>query len=98
MEDIFNRSEQRYKEMPDFQDLDYYVNHNDNIQAIENLLDSDYRELYLEPYYEPKKVKVYVESEGCYIKYADEVIEHKINTYGFIERSDFGSDEVIFIY
>ena len=97
MEEIFNASEPNYREMPEYQDLAYHLGCNDNITAIENLLDSDYQEKHLTPYYEPKNVKVYVESEGGYIRYVDEAIKAKIETYGFVELSDF-DENVIFEY
>ena len=93
MEEIFNASEPNYKEMPDFQDLDYHEGCNDNLTAIENLLEKG--NLDLTPYYEPTAVKTIANPQPLYLSLFGDGMIH---TYGFIERSDFGSDEVIFIY
>ena len=93
MEDLFNASEPNYKEMPDYQDLAYHVDHNDNIQAIENLIEKG--NLDLTPYYEPKQAK----KKHSNIRFHYPSVEDLIPTYGFVERSDFGDAEnVIFEY
>ena len=93
MEDLFNASEPNYKEMPDYQDINYHIDHNDNLQAIENLLQKG--KLDLIPYFEPKKVKR--KAHELYV--SSFVVDSDIETYGFVERSDFGDAEnVIFEY
>ena len=93
MEDLFNASEPNYKEMPDYEDINYHIDHNDNLQAIENLLEKG--KLDLTPYFEPKKVKR--KAHELYV--SSFVVDSYIEQYGFVERSDFGdAKDVLFVH